>query len=390
MIIDDIEDNIHLLGNILEYQGFRIEASTRASNALMQLDYFTPDIILLDYMMPEIDGIQFLKIIKNNPRLKDVPVIFVTARNDEEAILNGFEAGAVDFITKPFNSRELIARINNHLELKFSKQIINLKIKEITEINKKLEISKEEIEHYYRKLQNEIMSAADYVYSLLPQRLDTAKIQTDWYFKPSQNLGGDSFGYHWIDDNNFAIYFLDVSGHGVASALESVSVLNMLRFSTLPNVDFTNPSEVFAELNKAFPIQQHNFLFFTIFYAVFNIQTRELRYAGAGHPPALLFSNGDCKYLYSENIIIGTQENAKFSFETIKLPYEFDLIIYSDGLIDPHTFDVNTWDENALGSFIKLNLYSDNLLNKIINHLEEIRISNTFKDDVSILKIKIK
>ncbi len=390
MIIDDVEENIQLLANFLEPSGFRIEASTNAENALEQLKHIQPDMILLDYMMPEIDGLSFLKIIKKQPKLKEIPVIFVTARKDEDAILKGFEAGAVDFISKPYNSKELIARIHNHLELKFSKQIINLKIKEITEINKQLESSKDEIERYYRMLQNEIMSAADYVYSLLPQRQDTKKLTTDWVFKPSQNLGGDSFGYHWIDRNNFAIYLLDVSGHGVASALESVSVLNMLRFSTLPSVDFTNPAEVFNELNKAFPIQYHNFLFFTIFYAVFNIKTREFRYSSAGHPPAFLFSNGDCEYLNSENIIIGTREDTNYTYQSLELPNEFDLFIYSDGLTDPHTFDINGWDENTLNEFVKKNLYSPGLLQKIIDHLEKIKISKTFKDDISMLKVTIR
>lgn len=390
MIIDDVEDNIHLLANFLEPNGFRIEASTNAKNALEQLKLISPDMILLDYMMPEIDGLSFLKLIKKQPKLKEIPVIFVTARKDEDAILKGFEAGAVDFISKPFNSKELIARIHNHLELKFSKQLINLKIKEITDINKQLEASKEEIERYYRLLQNEIMSAADYVYSLLPQKLDTKRVSTDWLFKPSQNLGGDSFGYHWIDKNNFAIYLLDVSGHGVASALESVSVLNMLRFGTLPNVDFTNPGEVFNELNKAFPIQYHNFLFFTIFYAVFNFKTRELRYSSAGHPPAFLFSNGSCKQLPSDNIIIGTREDVDYSYNSLEIFNEFDLIVYSDGLTDPHTFDIQTWDENKLNSFVADNLYSANLFQKIINHLEKIKVSKTFKDDISILKATIK
>lgn len=390
MIIDDVVENIHLLANYLETNGFRIEASTDAQNALEQLNHILPDMILLDYMMPEIDGVSFLKIIKKQPKLKDIPVIFVTARKDEDAILNGFEAGAVDFISKPFNAKELIARINNHLDLKFSKQIINLKIKEITEINKQLEQSKEEIERYYRMLQSEIMSAADYVYSLLPPKIQSKNILTDWLFKPSQNLGGDSFGYHWIDKNNFAIYLLDVSGHGVASALESVSVLNMLRFSTLPNVDFTNPGEVFNELNKAFPIQYHNFLFFTIFYAVFNIKTREFRYSSAGHPPAFLFSNGECKFLNSDNIIIGTREEANYSYNSIILPDEFDLIVYSDGITDSHTFNIDQWDEFTFNQFIMQNLSSPNLLELILEHLEKIKISKTFKDDISILKVTIK
>jgi phosphoserine phosphatase RsbU/P len=95
-------------------------------------------------------------------------------------------------------------------------------------------------------------------------------VRIDWKFIPSNSLGGDAFGYHWLDDDNFAIYLLDISGHGVGAALLSVSVMNALRSESLLNTDFCEPDQVLASLNHAFPGEQHNDMFFTIWYGVFN------------------------------------------------------------------------------------------------------------------------
>ncbi len=387
-IVDDIEDNVSLLGSILQENNFRVEALTDSRFVLDFLERISPDIILLDYMMPFIDGIEICKQIKAQPKLKNIPIIFVTARNDEDSIINALEAGAVDFISKPFSSKELLARIKIHLDLKFSAQLIQLKMNEITEINQRLEKSKEETERFYRILKNEIDSASEYVHSLLPSKVSNDKrLGFDWYFEPSHNLGGDSFGYHWVDEDNFAIYLLDVSGHGVASALESVSVLNMLRFGTLPNVDFTEPAQVLTELNRAFPLQYHNFLFFTIFYAVYNFRTKTLKYSGAGHPPSFIFSKDNTRILESQNILIGAKDNVKYISSAIHLPDPFKLFVYSDGLIDPHTYNPFSWDESKLFSLVQSHLSAPNLLFSLIDSLKTIRITDSFNDDIAILNI---
>jgi len=391
MIIDDIEDNIRVLGMLLQENNYQIEAAMSANMALDQLQIIHPDLILLDIMMPEMDGYELCKLLKNNPNTTDIPVIFVTARNDEEALLKGFDYGAVDFITKPFNPKELLVRVKNHLDLKLSKQIINDKITEITEINRKLNESKKEIEDTYKKLQNEVVSAAEYVQSLLPARIHNDVIETDWLFAPSHSLGGDSFGYHWLDEDNLAIYLLDVSGHGVASALQSVSVLNMLRFSTLPDVDFREPANVFTELNKAYQIQQHNFLFFTIFFAVYNRKTRKLKYASAGHPPTFLITKlSSTQLLASQNMLIGTTDNFNFIQNEIHIDHNSSLVIYSDGIIDAYTFDMEKWNEDTLQIYMEELIRREYPLSVSLDYLKKISYKQILVDDVSILKIKFK
>jgi sigma-B regulation protein RsbU (phosphoserine phosphatase) len=138
------------------------------------------------------------------------------------------------------------------------------------------------------QLNQELAEAADYVKSMLPEPINDGSVKTDWRFIPSTSLGGDAFGYHWIDEDHFAIYLLDVSGHGVGAALLSVSVMNTLRSQTLPDTNFKDSKQVLESLNMAFPSEDNNDMFFTIWYGVYRKSTRELTYASGGHPPALL------------------------------------------------------------------------------------------------------
>ena len=121
------------------------------------------------------------------------------------------------------------------------------------------------------QLNNELSDAAGYVKTVLPQKISSGVLLTDWRFIPSVSLGGDSFGYHWIDEDHFALYLIDVSGHGWAASLLSVSVINVLRSHALPKTDFHKPEQVLFALNNTFPAERHNDMFFTIWYGVYSI-----------------------------------------------------------------------------------------------------------------------
>ena len=125
LIVDDISDNIQILGSILRNYEYSINIANNGKQALKLLEKIDPDLILLDIMMPEMDGYETIQKIKENPKLKDTPVIFLTAKSDTEDIVKGFNLGAVDYVTKPFNSVELIARIKNHLEIKRARELMS-------------------------------------------------------------------------------------------------------------------------------------------------------------------------------------------------------------------------------------------------------------------------
>ncbi len=117
LIVDDNLRNLQVLGNLLE-KTYQTAISTNGLNALAFVKKRQVDLILLDIMMPEMGGFETCEKLKENPKTKDIPVIFVTARTDTKSIVKGFEIGAADYVMKPFNQSELIARVRTHLELK--------------------------------------------------------------------------------------------------------------------------------------------------------------------------------------------------------------------------------------------------------------------------------
>ena len=222
--------------------------------------------------MPDIDGLTLVKTFRANEPTRETPMIVLSTKEEPTVKAEAFALGANDYIVKLPDRLELLARIRYH-----SKGYINL-----LQRNEAYDALQES----QRRLANEMNQAAHYVRSLLPEKLKKGDVRTDWRFVPSAELGGDSFGYHWLDDDHFAFFLLDVSGHGVGSALLSVSAMNALRSQALPQTDFRQPGQVLAALNNAFQMDQQNGLFFTIWYGVYHKPSRRIDYAGGGHPPS--------------------------------------------------------------------------------------------------------
>src|SRR6056297_2566272 len=121
LMVDDVPKNLQVLGNILSKEGYKISAALNGEQALKILQKAKPDLILLDIMMPGLSGYDVLEKIRADETVRDIPVIFLTAKTEKEDIIQGIEMGAMDYVTKPFNSTELLARVNNHIELKLAR-----------------------------------------------------------------------------------------------------------------------------------------------------------------------------------------------------------------------------------------------------------------------------
>ena len=246
------------------------------TQAVAIADEISPTVILQDLVMPEVDGLTLVKLFREHPSLKDVPLIVLSSREEPVTKARAFALGANDYLVKLPDRLELIARIRHH-----SSGYINL----LQRNEAYMALLKSQ-----QRLAWEVARAAEYVTSLLPTPSADFRVRADWRYQPSAELGGDCFGYHWIDPEHFAIYLLDVSGHGVGAALLSVTVLDFIRGQSLPNADFTIPSQVLVALNEGFQMQAHNNLYFTCWYGVYDLPRRVLEYASGGHPPALLVS----------------------------------------------------------------------------------------------------
>jgi serine phosphatase RsbU (regulator of sigma subunit) len=245
----------------------------------------------------------------------------------------------------------------------------------------------------FDSLNQELTEAAEYVRSILPHPISHGEISINWKFIPSTSLGGDAFGYYWLDEDHFVISLIDVSGHGVGAALLSVSVMNALRSQSLPNTDFKDPEQVLGSLNAAFPSEEHNDMFFTIWYGVYNKSTRELTYASGGHPPALLFENtpsvnSGATLLRTANNAIGAMTDVTYEKSKHLVGEQTTLYIFSDGVYEVEKSDGSMWRFNEFADFMnKIKSANQSRLDRLYQHAENIRAQDNFEDDFTIVEV---
>ncbi len=350
-----------------------IQDPTKALQTALSLK---PTIILQDLVMPEVDGLALLKFYRAHPKLKDVPVIVLSTREEPQTKAEAFALGASDYLVKLPDRIELIARIRHH-----SQGYIHLL--ERNEAYQAL-LKSQQI------LAKQIARAAQYVLSLLPAPLPEGAVRTDWTYEPSAELGGDSFGYHWLDAEHFAVYLLDVCDHGVGPALLSVSVLNLLRSGNLPQVDFRRPAEVLAALNRAFPMEEQNDLYFTIWYGVWNRSTNLLTYASGGHPPALLLApGGELTELRTSNPMIGGFTDISFSEASLPVAPGSKLYVFSDGIYEVSLKDGGMWDLEGLKAGLRDKDGTGVAPEALYNRIMDLHGSRELEDDFSLVRLSL-
>jgi serine phosphatase RsbU (regulator of sigma subunit) len=249
------------------------------------------------------------------------------------------------------------------------------------------------LEQMHAVLKEELENAANYVVSILPPPVSTG-LTTEWRFIPSSELGGDSFGYHWIDDDHFALYLLDVCGHGVGPALLSVSVINTLRSGALSNTDFKNPGEVLGKLNEMCQSEDDNPMFLTAWYGVFDLTSRTLTYASGGHPPSVLLSRGDqddgpqASLLSTKNPAIGLMPAVSYSSQSCQVTAGSILLVFSDGVFELFKLTGEYLPFDEFVTYLK-RMFMDcgYSLDSLVADLRTLQGSNDFKDDFSILRV---
>jgi serine phosphatase RsbU (regulator of sigma subunit) len=194
-------------------------------------------------------------------------------------------------------------------------------------------------------IDRDLRKASKYVFSLLPAPLVEGPVLAEWRFVPSTQLGGDAFGYDWLDPQTFVFYLLDVSGHGAGSAMHSVSALNVLRQRALPHVSFENPAEVLASLNERFQMETHGGLFFTMWYGVYRVSDRTLTYGSAGHHPAYLVAadKRTSTPLGMPAMMIGAMPDIEYETQQTIVPARSSLYLFSDGVFEVVTLSQARW-----------------------------------------------
>jgi CheY-like chemotaxis protein len=321
--VDDTPQNLQLLGAILDEAGYEVRVASNGPTALSIARISSPDLILLDILMPGMDGYEVCRTMKSDPALAEIPIIFLTALNDKETVLKAFDQGAADFITKPFDRREILARVRTHLELFRGRRTIQ---EYARQLKAKLDRTEAD-EEAGRKVQ----------FSLLPpDGLRFGCCEFRRLLVPSMHMCGDFVDYFAIDDTRHGFYMLDVAGHGVASAFVTVLIKNAIGRALDDDraAIATDPARLLAHLNREIlrgGMDKHA----AIFFAVLDRDARELRFANGGYFPfPILASNGNAQWLESRSKPIGLFDTATYATHSIALPEAFTLMLFSDGVLD--------------------------------------------------------
>jgi phosphoserine phosphatase RsbU/P len=373
LIVDDTPINIGVISGALK-DTYKTKVATNGEKALaISSGEEKPDLILLDVMMPVMDGYEVCRRLKANSATQNIPVIFLTGQTGAEDETRGFEVGAVDYIHKPFSEAVVKARVHTHLMLREAHEQI---ARQLVEINLELEMA--------RQIQ----------LSILPR--DTPKIRgldIVARYLPMASVAGDFYDFIVVDDKRVGILVADVSGHGLPSAL----IASMLQVAlTAQVIHASAPERVLSGLNRALCGKfERNFV--TAAYVFVDMEKKLMTYAGAGHPP-LLFSSksaGKVSAVSENGLFLGMFPEATYTSLQLPVQAEDRVVLYTDGIpetMNPAEQEFGTarfmqFMENNYS--LAVNQFADGLLDELSRWSEQPRGQGQ-QDDITVITVDFK
>lgn len=331
LVVDDTPANLQVLTGMLKERGYKVRPVPSGKLALLAAQRDPPDLILLDINMPEMNGYEVCEQLKVDDILRGIPVIFISALTEQLDKVKAFTVGGVDYLTKPFQMEELHARVETHLKLRRLQTELEETVSRLAKVND--------------RMSRDLKAAAKIQEAFLPREVSRVP-GTDfaWIYRPCDELAGDGLNVVPLGNGRFGLYVLDVSGHGVASALLSVAMSRLLTSPSEPSsilcrpggdrnpFDIASPDEVAGRLNQLFPFDPATEQFATLVYGILDVSSGEFRYVSAGHPgPVHLPSGAEPVILECRGFPIGLSAEA-YDVRSIQLEKGDRLYLYSDGI----------------------------------------------------------
>ena len=346
LVVDDLELNRLMITSALETAGFRnIHTAANGKLALEVMERSPIDLVILDLIMPEMDGFEFCKISRSRWPQKHIPILVQTAMADADERLEILSVGASDLLIKPINPKELLLRISLHLKYAFS----------LTDLAE-----------YRARISAELGTAQRAQHALMPNVHTTRELQDHYgiflssYYQPSSEIGGDLWNAIPIDKHRLALYAIDVSGHGMTAAIHAFQLHSMIHHSDMPH---KSPSEAMAKLNAYAQRIFNPGEFAVCFYAIIDTNRKTLEYTSAAFTAPLVYQAKSREYqvLNNRGIPLGVTNNATFETHTIPFTTNDSLLFYSDALIESPTLASSQFlTEQEIGSLMQRHL-SDGL-----------------------------
>ncbi len=349
--------------NITVYEA---ENGLKGLEMLREKDY---DLILLDIIMPEMDGFGFLKEFQKRDKKEFIPIILMTGLDDLNSKIKGLNIGADDYLVKPLNEEELIARVFSLLRLK----------KVNSELYQKNQLIKRELEAA-KKIQQFI----------IPDNFDFINYpKISGIYLPIEDIGGDFFDCYKLDNNRSAFLIADVTGHGIPAAL--TMTMSKMLFSIYAE-KFNNAADLMSEINRQLRGTLLDMQYITAFYLIYNQSDKTLSYSNAGHTRPLFYKSSKKQIIALDSFgwFIGISDNTDYEEKKINVAEGDRLFLYTDGITEAKNRQGEDFGEIRLARFLKENLdlhgkdFCDQLLNTVNKYAEGTEIN----DDIAFLNIE--
>jgi len=387
LVVDDERFNINVLVDLLK-PSYKMMAAKSGQQALKAAHSANPpDLILLDIMMPEMDGYEACRQLKADKETANIPIIFLSAKTQTEDKIKGLDLGGADYVTKPFDSGEVLARVRAQLKIaRLTRELISA--------NAAL-VEKQE------KMDKDLKVAAGIQRSMMPKSIpDMEALEMAWRFIPCDRIGGDMFNVVRLDKDHWGSYMLDVSGHGVPSALVAVSASQMIHAQNdrllkrskkdSPHHEIVPPSRVLETLDQEFPIDRFD-KYFTMSYIIIDTGLNRITYSNAAHPPPVLMrKDGRLELLEKGGTIIGMGGLLPFEEGTMEIQQGDRLFLYTDGTVEYQNGDRELYGEDRFYAEISrlkdrsLKEHIDGIINGIMDFGDQIPP----QDDLTLLGVE--
>ncbi|MFW6303841.1 MAG: PP2C family protein-serine/threonine phosphatase [Candidatus Sumerlaeota bacterium] len=276
LVAEDEAVSRRMLIRQIEGAGYEVDEAVDGRQAIEKIKANPPNLLVCDWLMPGVTGVEICKFLKSHPDRNNIYCLMLSSKSEQEDIIEALDSGADDFLRKPWDKGELLARIRSGLRIEELQRILSLRNRE----NERL----------VKRLHDEMQNVAKIQRSMLPQKLpETGNIQFCPFYLPCSESGGDYYDVVNLADNRIGIAISDVSGHGAPAAV----TMALLRhsFHMLMN-DYDEPSELLATLNRMLYDNLTSDDYATMFYAIFDSETMTCTYSSAGHNPPVLYRAG--------------------------------------------------------------------------------------------------
>ena len=373
LVVDDNEMNRDLLARRLERLGCTVDTADGGRTGLERIQSGDYQLIMLDIMMPDIDGLTVLKRVRETWSKTELPVIMATARDEGSDVAEALSLGANDYVTKPLDFKVVRARVENVLGYARA-------VSELRQTNE--------------RMNRDLEAAARVQASLLPNKsIEVEGAKFTWQYRPCDELAGDGLNVFKRDNEHVAMYVMDVSGHGVAAALLSVSVTHhltqMIGHDEATQPGGPSPAWLARNLNTLFPMESVGRHYFTFLYGVLNVKSRTFRFVSAGSPgPVVIHADGSSEIHDVPAVPIGMFPDSEYEDTLIELQAGDRMYLHTDGLYEernPDTREVFGRDRMRNALCAALGEPFNSSLNGLFQSMTAWRGSDVLSDDIAVL-----